>query len=216
MNHQGGLMAKTNSEWKSSWLSPIYAGENGLLLSHFLPFQPTYNLSAYQFRDRSFNAEKKASMHLFTKCDNLHFKAPEDIQMYSYFTLFISLPTPANSSGTPIPQSDQLWNNGQILDEKFVFDVLKDKIPDGIRIEIKPLRILRQQNPDDEINVGEWKVIEYQVVLFGESIPITLKDAESYKKAVEDEIQLQTRGTKRGGWNAAHIVPSSLLQTRGW
>ena len=136
--------------------------------------------------------------------------------MYSYFTLFISLPTPANSSGTPIPQSDQLWSNGQILDEKFVFDVLKDKIPDGIRIEIKPLRILRQQNPDDKINVGEWKVIEYQVVLFGESIPITLKDAESYKKAVEDEIQLQTRGTKRGGWNAAHIVPSSLLQTRGW
>jgi len=216
MNHQGGLMAKTNSEWKSSWLSPIYAAENGLLLSHLKPFQPAYNLSAYQFRDRSFNAEKKAFMHLFTKCENLQFKAPEDIQMYSYFSLFIALPTPANNNGTPTRQSDQLWSNGQILDEKFVFEMLKDKIPDGIRIEIKPFRILRQQNPDDEHSAGEWKVVEYQVVIFGESIPITSKDAESYKKAVEDEIQMQTRGTKRGGWNAAHIVPSSLLQSRGW
>jgi hypothetical protein len=217
MNHQGGMMAKTNSEWKQSWLPSIYAGDNGLLLSHILPYQPAYNLSAYKFQDRPFYAEKKASMHLFTKSQDRQCKAPEDTQMFSYFTLFMALPVPANIAATTLVQSDQLWRNEQILDDQFVLAMIKDKVPDGIRIRIKPWRILRQKNQDDEYHrAGEWKVMEYQVVLFGESIPITLKDTESYKKAIEDEIQHRTRGTKRGGWNASHIVPSSLLETRKW
>ena len=209
-------MAKTNSEWKQSWLPAIYAGDNGLLLSHFLPYQPAYKLSAYKFQDRPFHAEKKASMHLFTKGQDLQYKAPKETQMFSYFTLFMALPVPANIVATTVLQSDQLWRNDQILDEQFVFKMIKDKVPDGIRIKIKPWRILRQKNPDDERHAGEWKVVEYQVALFGESIPITMKDAESYKKAIEDEIQRRTQGTKRGGWNVSHTVPSSLLRTRRW
>ena len=99
MDHQGGMHSKTIQEWKCSWLPALYAAENGMLLSHVKPFQPEYNLSSYQFRDRPFHVlggGKESFMNIFTKVGDEfeahHEKVPKDIQMCSHFTLFITLP----------------------------------------------------------------------------------------------------------------------------
>jgi hypothetical protein len=164
-------------------------------------------------------------MHIFTKNGQMMMiKAPEDIQMYSYFTLFIALPTSVDSCehDSIIEYSngdgaDDLWKNEEIVDTSFVFDIIRSKIPDGIRVEIKQWRILREKNPaPNAIEFRKWKVVEYRVVLFGESMPITMKSVESYKKIIEDEVERKTTGTRRGAWNASHVLPSSLLRARGW
>ena len=207
----------------------LYASENNLLLSHVLPFAPNYNLSAYQFRDRPFALDKESDMYIFTKSDDgvivtvtvavtheVH--VPRDIQMYSYFSLFIALPTTLGdcneqTDGEPRSDDGQLWSTHEILDKDFVHNIVKANVPDGIRSEIKQWRILREKTCD---KAGGWKVAEYQVVLFGERKPITLRDAEIHKAAIEDEVQLRTVGTRRGGWNVSNALPSSILRARGW
>eukprot|EP00557_Chaetoceros_sp_GSL56_P012165 CAMPEP_0176484622 /NCGR_PEP_ID=MMETSP0200_2-20121128/4556_1 /TAXON_ID=947934 /ORGANISM="Chaetoceros sp., Strain GSL56" /LENGTH=343 /DNA_ID=CAMNT_0017881115 /DNA_START=210 /DNA_END=1238 /DNA_ORIENTATION=+ len=230
-NHQGGMKATTNTEWRGSWLPAVYAGENGFLQSHLLPYRPEYKLSAYQFRDRPFFAQKESYMHIFTKIGNGCLEddgeggrwmeaVPKDIQMYSYFTLFISLPIAANdmekyserhcscSNGTV---SGDLWSNQYILDTNFVLDMIQRKVPDGIRAEIKQWRVLREKDSTKELQFGKWKVVEYQVVVFGETIPLTMEYVERYKNMIEDEVDRNTVGTRRGAWNASHVLPVSIL-----
>jgi hypothetical protein len=173
-------------------------------------------------------------MHIFTKIRNDGYgggeiKAPKDIQMYSYFTLFISLPIAADSmkeesmrqnnnrlSCSDDTVGDYHWSNHDILDTNFVLDMIQSKVPDGIRTEIKQWRIIRQKDSINEVKPGNWKVVEYQVVLFGETVPLTMESVERYKNMIEDEVERRTIGTRRGAWNASHVLPVSILKARGW
>jgi hypothetical protein len=222
-NHQGGMTSTTNIEWRASWFPAIYAGENGLLLSHLLPYRPEYKLSAYQFRDRPFFAQKESYMHIFTKINKDGggwMEAPKDIQLYSYFTLFISLPIAADEkkdeSERHCMADGDIWSNHDILDTDFVLDVIRRNVPAGIRAEIKQWRILREKTSTSDVKLGKWKVVEYQVVLFGETVPLTFESVERHKKMIEDEVQQKALGTRRGAWKASHVLPVSILQARGW
>jgi len=104
---QGGMYSKTIQEWKQSWMPARYAAEHGLLLSRVLPFRPTYNLSAYQWKDLAFNPGTSPNMYIFSdfpKYENVEkdgggnntsaMKIPRAIQLYSFFNILIALPPP--------------------------------------------------------------------------------------------------------------------------
>jgi hypothetical protein len=125
--------------------------------------------------------------------------------------------TKSNETTRTAGTNHQLWTNEEIFDETFLRDMVQSKTPPGIRTEIKLWRILRGKTEtglayDDD----GWNVAEYKVFCFGERQPITFEDAEVYKKVIEDEVELFTRGTRRGGWASSHIIPSSILRARGW
>ena len=257
LKHQAGMHAKNTVEWKRSWFPGMFAGEHGMLLSHVLPFEPEYNLSSYQFRDRGFHLNhegREPFMHILTKTNmemggngdgdgdgdgdseteicfdndsaNTTIKASREFQMCSYFSLFLAFPIPLGKTNNIVDDIDNsqsservrvLWTNGEISDEKFIHKIIESKTPPGIRTEIRPWRILREKPAQGQRDKhSKWKVAEYRVVFFGESQPISFQDAECYKKAIEDEVELFTKGTRRGGWTSSKVVPSSILRERGW
>jgi len=116
-NRQGGMHSETMGEWKQSWKPAQYAAEHGLLLSNMLPYQPNYNLSAYQWKDLSFDAGPSPQMYVFTNCSEEKeeedtydcgdretkvdtqsttlIKALPAIQLYSFFNILVALPAPS-------------------------------------------------------------------------------------------------------------------------
>jgi hypothetical protein len=40
--------------------------------------------------------------------------------------------------------------------------------------------------------------------------------ANQLKNAIEDHVQIMTKGTRRGGWPASNVLPSSVYRARGW
>lgn len=215
LDHQGGMRAKSSSEWKRSWLTPQYAADHELLLTHHLDFTPFYNLSAYQFRDRPFctgeDSRTKSNTYIYTKNGGKNIIVPKDIQMYSSFTLYLSLPYSLPCSANFNVSTANLWTVNEILDIHHIEKVVNSKVPYGIRPEVKLYRILRSPSVADD-----WTVVEYNVALFGESIPINMSLANKLKMAIEDEIQIMTQDTRRGGWPASNILPSSVYFARGW
>jgi hypothetical protein len=215
LDHQGGMRAESTSEWKSSWLTAQYAGDHDLLLTHHLDFDPFYNLSAYQFRDRPFftgNSRRNTShVHIYTKGGSKEI-IPKEIEMYSSFTLYLSLPSALPTAANhQMDQLDDIWTIEEILDIKFIEEMVKSHVPDGIRPEVKLYRILR--SPDC---VDKWTVVEYNVAFFGESKAINMHLANKVKSAIEDHVQIMTKGTRRGGWPASNVIPSSVYRARGW
>lgn len=215
LDHQGGMRAESTSEWKRSWLTAQYAGDHDLLLTHHLEFDPFYNLSAYQFRDRPFftgNKKRNESyVHIYTKSGSKETIAKE-IEMYSSFTLYLSLPSALPSAfNGQMDRMNSLWTVEEILDINFIEQMVKSHVPDGIRPEVKLYRILRSPDHDDE-----WTVVEYNVAFFGESKVINMNLANQLKNAIEDHVQIMTKGTRRGGWPASNVLPSSVYRARGW
>lgn len=225
-----------------------------MLLSQLEPFRPDYNLSSYQFRDRPFHVLDEGRdpyMHIYDKvvgdCDSglsdgdvemCARSAPKEIQMCSYFTLFVSFPDPVGGRWTDDDDdgddgnddenledhgsqestdiSSHLWTNEEIFDESAMHEMIQSKTPPGIRTNVKLWRILRGKSESTGALRDTWNVAEYKVYFFGERQPITFADAETYKNAIENEVQKFTRGTRRGGWTSSNIIPSSVLRARGW
>ncbi len=239
------MNAISNVEWKNSWKPAMYGGEVDLLLTHVLTFEPSYNRSAYQGRDKVWptGTVKQCEMYLLQKCNNwneqiatsstadidtdanvnMNVKVPDDIQMFSYFTIFIGLPRHFHHSedlkesflqegagGDDDTVDDDLWTMQQALDEGFVQNMITSHLPEGIRTKSKLWRIHRGEQ------AGPWRVVEYRVVLFGEQRPITHDMAQTCKLAIEDSIQVKTVETKRGGWPASSVMPSSIPYSSGW
>ncbi len=227
------MNAINHVEWKNSWKPAMYGGEADLLLTHVLSFEPSYNRSAYQWRDKSWPAGtvKQCEMYILQKCEdwdetrtfsteaNVDVKVPHDIQMFSYFTIFIGLPWPFHHSedmnesllqgADEDAASNNLWTMKQALDENFIRNIITSHLPRGIRAKSKLWRIHRSDH-------GPWRVAEYRVVLFGEQRPITNDISQRCKLAIEDFIQANTIETKRGGWPASSVLPSSIPYSSGW
>jgi hypothetical protein len=102
-----------------------------------------------------------------------------------------------------------MWGEEEILDNTFIQNLAQSIVPDGIRVKtyFKSLRA------DDSVPVGREhsSAAEYQVVFFGERLPVTPQDSQIYKDLIDDEIQRRTVGTRRGKWPPSHAVPSSLV-----
>ncbi len=198
--------------------------------------KPEYSLSSYQWRDKPFSigGKSKSEMYIFTKPDGIS-SAPKDIQLCSYFSLFVALP----SASPPPPESSLAednctanqsrslyWSSEQILDADFIQGIVHSHLLEGIRAEVKCWRIHFRHNFDEEASVeenGKWMrneqlrpmiplVAEYRIGVFGERSPITASQVENCKELVEAEVEKMTKGTRKSGWPVSNAIPSSLLK----
>lgn len=225
LKHQAGMNATSMLEWKRSWMVGRYASESQLLLTHilayevcyiltarditnspnlltfmiFLFYQPGYNLSSYQFRDRPFLLHGKSQMYIFTKPDNI-ISASKEMQCCSFFSLFIAMPSVENS--------ERLWSRDEILDQSFVKSMINNHIPEGIDAEVIIWRMHLDVQKDRDSRIS---AVEYRVCFSWKKQAITISEASNYKHLIEQEVQQNTVGTRNGAWCVSKIIPSFLL-----
>mmetsp|Transcript_17992 Transcript_17992/g.26958 ORF Transcript_17992/g.26958 Transcript_17992/m.26958 type:complete len:167 (-) Transcript_17992:651-1151(-) len=165
-------------------------------------------------------------MCIFTKPDGV-LSAPQEIQLCSYFSLFIALPTSKMSSieSNRSSNTSSYWSSEQILDATFIQDIVNNQVPKGISTKVKCWRMHfrhHSDKPSVEESVNWIKndlshakatlVAEYKIAVFGVKLPIISKNVEKYKKSIEDEVGRMTKGTRKGAWSVSNIIPSSLLK----
>ena len=136
-------------------------------------------------------------MYIFSDPDG-SIIAAKDIQMCSYFSFFAALPSTSSLLDV------DMWSEEEILDNNFIQTLAQSLVPDGIRVKTY-FRNLRTNE------IGGVSTAEYQVVLFGERLPITTKDAQIYHDLIHDEVQRRTVGTRKSLWPPSNPVPSSLV-----
>ena len=142
-------------------------------------------------------------MYIFTKPDGIMI-APDDIQLCSYFSLFIAIP-----DTTRHQDNHRIWSREEILDRLFILKVVHEHIPDGINAQVFCWRIHFAY--DDENSRSKILTAEYRVVLLGVNRAITEVTAAYSKQMVEEKVQKMTIGTKNGAWKVSNVIPRSLL-----
>ena len=137
-------------------------------------------------------------MYIFTKSDNIT-TACKDIQLCSYFTLFMSIPSTTTT---------KMWSKDQVLDSTFIQNIVHQHIPEGLDAQVDCWRVHFRLDSDNCIFL---LAIEYRVCLFGLGLPITTANAAHYKCLIENEIQRKTVGTKNGSWCPSNVIPRILV-----
>ena len=140
-------------------------------------------------------------MFIFSDPNNC-ISAPKTLQMCSYFSLFVSLPKAKELTIFP----GDMWREDQILNNGFIQSMAQSLAPDGIGVETH-FKSLRTGNS----SVGVISA-EYQVILFGERLPVTNHLSQTYKQMIEDEVDRKTAATRRSKWPASYSIPSSLVR----
>ena len=148
-------------------------------------------------------------MYIMTKPDYIQ-SASEDIQLCSYFSLFIAIPSSHDSC------SNTLWSREEILDSDFVQETVNKFVPKGIGVKVDCWRI---HISIDEVLITKkshhstvkQSAVEYRVRCFGEFIPIRSIDAEEIKRQIEGEVQIMSPSTRKGAWNVSNVIPRRFL-----
>ena len=152
----------------------------------------------------------KSQMYIFTKPDGRQ-SAPRNIQLCSYFSLFISLPS-LKDYVVEEKGGNIFWSKEDILNQDFIQQVVNTHIPEGIDTEVKCWRMhFRKENTTDNDDIMAFLVAEYRIGLFGERIPITANDATNYKRLIEDEVQRMASETRKGAWDVSNVVSRTLI-----
>mmetsp|Transcript_3040 Transcript_3040/g.3528 ORF Transcript_3040/g.3528 Transcript_3040/m.3528 type:complete len:449 (+) Transcript_3040:72-1418(+) len=213
LQHQGGMNATNKTEWLQSWMPGLYAAEESLLLTHALQYEPSYNLSSYQWKDRPFLLHGIAQMFIFTKPDG-QIIAPKECQLFTFFSLFIALPQQENNLNGDL----MLWSKDQILNEEFMNDIIDFHSPEGIRVEATCRRVLLDDVKNKTLLNSSRKqqrlVAEYIVYMYGEKQPITSTIAGKFKICIEEVVQKMSLGTRKGGWCVSKVMPVNIALNR--
>ena len=144
-------------------------------------------------------------MYIMTKPDYFQ-SASEDIQLCSYFSLFIAIPSSHdNSTGT-------LWSSEEILNSDFVQETVNKFVPTGICVKVDCWRIhISIDKEKKSHSTVKRSAVEYRVRCSGEFIPIRSIDSEYIKAQIENEIQIMSPSTRKGAWNVSNVVPRRFL-----
>jgi hypothetical protein len=183
LDHQGGAYSIDNQLWKQSWMPARYAAETaGMLLTHVLAFQPMYNISSYQFRDKPFLSKGVKQMYIFSVA-NGQTVAPKDLQLFSVFTVY------ANQT------HHHLFR-----------ELIRSNIPPQFRVEtvIHPITSDAETSGIDFDNLAK-----YSIFLFSERKPITQQSADCLRIAIG---QIISKFGHTSSWNASHVKPAFLRQ----
>ena len=161
--------------------------------------KPEYNLSSYQWRDRSFHSRRgEPFMYIFTNADGVT-KAPCHLQLFSYFNFFVRLSKTSEYKG-----QDESDTTGNV-----VIKLIQDLVPDGVNADVQFVKIVdgaSLRNPQES-----YEFEEYRVVLFGESHPMRQSFAQEIMNHIEKEIYRFTGWKRTGIWKASHPCPSSIF-----
>jgi hypothetical protein len=202
MNRQGGAMSKSRLEWKHSWIPARLAAYHDLLLTDVQPFVPTYKLSSYRRRDRSFRVEDPY-LYTFSKYEppsTLH--APTNLQLYCQCELYLKpLHTPIHNHGADLQDSAHFLQN-----------LINALVPDGWRCTVyfrRWIEDIMNENHDTTTYLGTYKVF-----LFGQGRPITREAADAQRLLILDKLlnHYELPIIQRGNWMISNPLPSSLFE----
>ncbi len=138
-------------------------------------------------------------MYIFTNADGVT-KAPCDLQLYSYFNVFIRL-----SKTNEYNSQDELHDTGNVI------KAIRELVPDGVNTDIQFTQLVDGSSLHNPQECYEFA--EYRVVLFGESQPMRQSFAQEIMNHVEEEIYRLTGWKRTGIWKASHPCPSSVFTT---
>lgn len=201
---QGGADANNLQGWRQSWMASQYAAEHGLLLHDVQPFESlSYNRSSYRGGDKPFLVGQEPELYIFgfPHTDEGGGEGEDaavtnvSIQLCCRHELHILLP--------PQDQDSELREDLMVGDA--VLRTAQSIVPDGIRVEV-PLRDTLQEDNGDLVGV-------YLLVYCGERRPITRDQADSYREAIEQEMD-RTVGLRqnRRGRLVSKPFPYNALQ----
>ena len=174
--------------------------------------KPEYTLSSYKGQDQPFNPKGDKQIYIFTTPNGV-ISAPKDLQLYSYFSLYIAYSEATNTSHH---DNATTWTRHQVLDETFVLTFVQSIVRNGIRVEGKLKRviqgeILKRQNHESSQNLSNISFAEYQILLFGEKYPMTQAYADSFLRIFEHKIKKLTITQWLGTRRASQLYPGYLL-----
>lgn len=193
---QGGSTAKTERDWKGSWMAAVFAAEHGLILqSVVVPYQPMYDLSSHRGVDRPFRVGSEPKLYQFG-FPNDGCSVEKSLQLCCRHELHIVL---QNDSDMP-----DGMNRQDILEGNAVQAFLHEHkiVPKGVDVDV-PLR--ETLTLDDGTTLA---VIN--IVYRGASIPMTRELADSCRAKLEDKMVLQLRSNRLGRM-VSKPFPYSLL-----
>ncbi len=139
--------------------------------------------------------------------------AAENLQLCSYFSIFIAIPSPKDSCGDFDEESS--WSREQVFDVGFVQNMVHELVPRGIGTLVKANRVHFELSDIARLhgsqNLVKQTAVEFKVFCFGEKIPITVRVAETIKERIEVEVSKMSPKTRKGAWNVSHVIPRKLV-----
>jgi len=231
---QGGFPATTVNSWKQSWLVAAYAAEHGLLLHKLQPYTPSYSQTSYRGKDRPWHKDGTAQRYHFSFPSNKICPIDTNLQISCRHELRIVLPDllPNNYNNTIIEEEYQPYNNenknprgipsqSDIIDGDAVYNLVKEFVPFGIRMNIVAREILSSYTyTTSDANCGghqEDNTVTLAIFLInysGECIPLTRNLADTIRSQVEISVQdLWKFDIAKGGRLVSKPYPTHLLPT---
>jgi hypothetical protein len=174
---QGGMPADSLEEWRQSWLPTMYAADHGLLLRRLEPYKPQYDLSSHRGVDRPFFIGDSPQRYIFTFPDENPIE--EDNQISCRHELRVML-HPDLLEECPVSRDDIVHGNA-------VFEIARNKIPEGIRFEIPSRDLLIPK--DENIKLGHVPLAVFLLNYSGERAPLTRDLADEIRATIEATIK---------------------------
>lgn len=193
---QGGIPADTIQKWRQSWMAPMYAAEHGLMVRSLEPYEPNYGLSSHRGVDRPFFLGENPQKYTFTfpndEC------VDEEFQISCRHELRVML-HPDKLEKSPVSRDD-------IVQGDAIFQLAKEFIPDGIRLEIPAKALLTPYEG------GHVPLVVFLLNYTGERMPLTRQAADDIRASIEaaiiDQWQLDIA---KGGRLVSRPFPYQLL-----
>jgi len=197
---QGGFPASTAEEWKQSWLVPKYAAEHGLLLRDLQPYEPAYQQTSHRGKDRPWVKDGTDQRYVFGFPNNesIH----PDLQISCRHELRIVLPRDFGTVGSSLSSSSSssAVSRRDILEGDAVYELTRNFVPDGIRMEVAAREILEPyvMNGDATVNAtanatananATGTLAIFLLNYSGEKMPLTRQAADAIRSGVEASVR---------------------------
>lgn len=169
---QGGMEARSLTEWRQSWMAAHYANNHGLLLKRRELFTISYDLSSHRGVDRPFSVGDQPLLYIFGHPNNLPISS--DLQMSFRHELRLEL--------DPLALSHCPHSELELTETDIVPKMITSLAPQGICTEVPIRDVFPSQHADRH-------VLAFLVVYSGEASPLTRAGADDIRVEVEETIE---------------------------
>ncbi len=177
---------------------PEYAAKSGLLLRDLSTYDPLYQQTSHRGKDRPWKKDGVAQRYTFTFPNDK--PIDNDLQMSCRHELRIVLPKDFDKNNEV--------SRGEILEGDAVFELTKDFVPEGIRMEVVEREILQPYWFQDEEVILAIFLLNYS----GERKPLTRDSADAIRSQLEASVS-EKWGFEiaKGGRLVSRPYPTHLL-----
>jgi hypothetical protein len=212
-------------KWKQSWLVAVYAAEHGLLCRKLQSYNPIYTQTSHRGKDKPWIKDGIGQRYHFSfpRRNKNKILCPIDtnLQISCRTELRIVLPN-ENENENDDKEKQQhdatrVPSRNDIVDGDAVYNLIKEFVPDGIRMDVVAREIVSPYTYTSKSNNNIPEEVTLAIFLInysGESIPLTRDLADSIRSKVEISVKdLWKFNIAKSGRIVSKPFPTHLLPT---